>query len=153
MKKRYYFLIFFGALLGYFSVTDHWFEDERDIYFPITAEQLRAGVHAQAEQTAGLSLLQSAKDRFNSPYKKNYERDLRDRLSLLNEVVNAKQIPANDSKEFFLSLAKNKNENIVVRRQAYKNWLHLSEDKKSQQAQLATFSDETMLESLTQEQN
>jgi hypothetical protein len=153
MKKRYYFLVFFGAMLGYFSVADHWFEDERDLYFPITAEQIRAGVRAQAEQNAGLTALQSAKERFNTPYKKNYERDLRQRLELLNNLAHTKAAPIAETKEFFLSLAKNKNENIVVRRQAYKNWMNLHDNKKENLVQLATFSDESMLESLTQGQD
>jgi hypothetical protein len=153
MKKRYYFLIFFGAMLGYFSVTDHWFEDERDIYFPITAEQIRAGVHAQAEQSADVSALQAAKERFSLAYKKNYERDVRERLEVLSAVAHSKTISAAESKNFFLSLARNKNENIVIRRQAYKNWLQLKNERKENLVQLAAFSDESMLESLTQGQD
>jgi len=153
MKKRYYFLIFFGAMLGYFSVAEHWFEDESDLYFPITAEQIRAGVRAQAQQNNGISVLQNAKERFNAPYKKNYERDLHERLELLSTLIHSKQVPVAESKAFFLNLARNKNENIVIRRQAYKQWLQLTDQKKETLVQLATFSDESMLEALTQGHN
>ncbi|MCC2678319.1 MAG: hypothetical protein K0R29_895 [Pseudobdellovibrio sp.] len=154
MKKHYFFFVFFGTLLGYLAVTDHWFEDERDIYFPITAEQIRAGVaQRRAEQSGELSVLQSAKQRFDLPYKKNYERDLRERMQLLGVVAHSKTVTVAESKDFFLNLARNKNENILVRRQAYKHWLKLSSPQNSGLVQLASFSDETMLESLTQGQN
>lgn len=39
--KKYLILGLLSLLLGYFAVADHWFVDERDIYFPITKEQLR----------------------------------------------------------------------------------------------------------------
>lgn len=154
MKKRYFFFVFFGMILGYLAINDHWFEDERDIYFPITAEQIRAGVaHLRAEQGGAVSVLQSAKERLNLPYKKNYERDIHERMQLLAVVAYSKQVPVTESKDFFLNLARNKNENILVRRQAYKHWLNLSEQKNVGLVQLATFSDESMLESLTQGQN
>lgn len=154
MKKHYFFFLIFGTVLGYLAITEHWFEDERDIYFPITAEQIRAGVaQKRAEQNGDVSVLQSAKDRFGLPYKKNYERDLRERLQLLGVVAHSKTVSVSDSKDFFLNLARKKDENILVRRQAYKHWLNLSDRKNAGLVQLATFSDESMLESLTQGQN
>lgn len=154
MKKRYFFLVILGAFVGYFSVSDHWLEDERDVYFPITAEQIRAGVAQTREAQSGhVSALQSAKEKFNLPYKKNYERDLRERMQLLTIMAHSKSVPVAETKEFFLTLARNKNEDMLVRRLAYKNWLELHEDKKENLVQLATFSDESMLESLTQGQN
>lgn len=154
MKKYYFFFVFFGTVLGYLAITDHWFEDERDIYFPITAEQIRAGVaQKRAEQSGDISALQAARDRFELPYKKNYERDLRERLQLLGIVAHSKNTSVAESKDFFLNLARKKNENILVRRQAYKHWLQLSSPEKSGLVQLASFSDESMLESLTQTEN
>ncbi len=46
MKKYYISLlgvlsILLGYFAGYLAVTNHWFEDERDVYFPITKEQLK----------------------------------------------------------------------------------------------------------------
>lgn len=154
MKKHYFFFVFFGTVLGYLAITDHWFEDERDIYFPITAEQIRAGVaQKRAEHSNEASALQAAKERFELPYKKNYERDLRERLQLLGVVAHSNNVTAEESKEFFLGLARKKNENILIRRQAYKHWLRLSSPQKTGLVQLASFSDESMLESLTQTEN
>lgn len=39
--KKYIVLGILSLLVGYIAITDHWFVDERDIYFPITKEQLR----------------------------------------------------------------------------------------------------------------
>ncbi len=154
MKKYYFFFVFFGTVLGYLAITEHWFEDERDIYFPITAQQIRAGVaQMRAEQNGDVAVLQSAKVRFDLPYRTNYDRDLKERLQLLGTVAHSKNVTVADSKEFFLNLARNKNENILVRRQAYKHWLKLSSPNSASLVRLATFSDETMLESLTEGQN
>jgi len=42
MKKNYVLLMILAILLGYIAKTNYWFEDERDIYFPISKEQLKA---------------------------------------------------------------------------------------------------------------
>ncbi|MGZ3691271.1 MAG: hypothetical protein ACXVAX_07195, partial [Pseudobdellovibrio sp.] len=42
MKKRYIVLTVVGLILGYIAKTDYWFEDEREVYFPITKEQIRS---------------------------------------------------------------------------------------------------------------
>lgn len=41
MKKYYILLGILGVLTGYFFKSNFLFEDEREIYFPITKEQLR----------------------------------------------------------------------------------------------------------------
>lgn len=41
MKKYYVALTILATLIGYLAKTNYWFEDERDIYFPITKEQLK----------------------------------------------------------------------------------------------------------------
>lgn len=41
MKKYYVILAVLAILAGYVAKTNHWFEDERDIYFPISKEQLK----------------------------------------------------------------------------------------------------------------
>lgn len=41
MKKKYIALAVLGLLIGYFSKIYFWSEDERDVYFPITKEQLK----------------------------------------------------------------------------------------------------------------
>lgn len=41
MKKKYIALAVLSLLIGYFSKIYFWSEDERDIYFPITKEQLK----------------------------------------------------------------------------------------------------------------
>lgn len=42
MKKNYVLLMILAILLGYLAKINYWFEDERDIYFPISKEQLKA---------------------------------------------------------------------------------------------------------------
>lgn len=188
MKKRYLFLSLVGLILGYIAKTDYWFEDEREVYFPITKEQLRA--HAKALQTNPslqqslnlnrhsqdeLSFFLMLKNKMNSEYptqsnlNSKYEREVARRLSLLKTMQHQwpdqksyKQINPQELKNYFHSLARNEKENILVRRQAYKNWLSLSnqqelknekliEHNKERLAQLVNFSDAEMIDSLTSE--
>ena len=50
MKKYYLLLAGLAILLGYIVKTNYWFEDERDIYFPITKEQLKLKKQVAADQ-------------------------------------------------------------------------------------------------------
>ena len=226
MKKRYLALAAAGIILGYLAKMDYWFEDERDVYFPITKEQLQSRVRAVkqagmqnsvgtvAQNTnatgsidnanpsfvdlASLSqnllfneiynnkvlqqeahhgvYFQMIQSRLNSEYPSSvasshssaYEREVANRLGLLRAMshfwatpTTIKNVDAKQVKEFFHIVAKNKSENIMVRRQAYKNWLTFGEssqqiDKQrlaansdSRLLHLVSLSDEALIESLT----
>jgi hypothetical protein len=98
----------------------------------------------------------------------SYEREVENRLGLLRAMshfwaspTEVKNVDPKQIKDFFYSVAKNKNENIMVRRQAYKNWLTFGEQVADVQKQrvaensdrrllhLVSFSDESLIESLT----
>lgn len=223
MKKRYLALALAGIILGYVAKVNYWFEDEREIYFPITKEQIRSKVRAEklarlqsspiknqistvtsapsVAPHADLSKLsqnllfneiyknkvlqheshhslyfQMIQARLNSQYPQSpsgiatnsYEREVENRLGLLRAMshfwsnpTEVKNVDPKQIKNFFYSVAKNKNENIMVRRQAYKNWLtfgeHVADSQKHRLAQnsdrrllhLVSFSDESLIESLT----
>jgi hypothetical protein len=73
-----------------------------------------------------------------------------------------KNVDSKQIKGFFHDVAKNKNENIMVRRQAYKNWLtfgdgaqqsekqRLAANSDSRLLHLVSLSDEFLIESLTE---
>ena len=223
MKKRYLALALAGIILGYIAKVNYWFEDEREIYFPITKEQIRSKVRAEklarlqnsptksqistttipasVTSYADLSKLsqnllfneiynnkvlqhephhslyfQMIYARLNSQYPQSssgisnnsYEREVENRLGLLRAMshfwaspTEVKNVDPKQIKDFFYSVAKNKNENIMVRRQAYKNWLTFGEQVADVQKQrvaensdrrllhLVSFSDESLIESLT----
>ena len=151
MKKRYYYLALAGLILGYFAKADYWLQDEKDAYFPISAEQIRAGVReAQNPQnriTEKNSSFENVKEKLTAKYRKNYSQDVRERLNLLKTMAENKNLNA---QQFYHDLARSNDQDILVRRQAYKNWL-MSKNKNEHLQQLATFSDGGMLNSLTQE--
>jgi hypothetical protein len=227
MKKRYFALAVAGLILGYFAKVNYWFEDERDVYFPITKEQLQSkvravkqagmqnnlGTVAQISKTTGSvdnanpsyvdlarlsqNLLfneiynnkvlqkeehqnvyfQMIQSRLSSEYPRSvasshssaYEREVANRLGLLRAMSHfwatpnaVKNVEAKQIKDFFHDVAKNKNENIMVRRQAYKNWLtfgdsaqpsekqRLAANSDSRLLHLVSLSDESLIESLTE---
>lgn len=226
MKKRYFALAAVGLILGYFAKMDYWFEDERDVYFPISKEQLRSKVRAvkqagmqnnQVTSQVGKSTgsvdkaapsyvdlahlsqnllfneiynnkvlqqedhhgvyFQMIQSRLNSEYPRSvasshssaYEREVANRLGLLRAMShfwttpnNVKTVEAKQIKDFFHDVAKNKNENIMVRRQAYKNWLTFGDSAQQSEKQrlaansdsrllhLVSLSDESLIESLTE---
>lgn len=227
MKKRYFALAVAGLILGYFAKVNYWFEDERDVYFPITKEQLQSkvraikqagmqnnlGTVAQISKTTGSvdnanpsyvdlarlsqNLLfneiynnkvlqkeehqnvyfQMIQSRLSSEYPRSvasshssaYEREVANRLGLLRAMSQfwatpnaVKNVEAKQIKDFFHDIAKNKNENIMVRRQAYKNWLtfgdsaqpsekqRLAANSDSRLLHLVSLSDESLIESLTE---
>jgi hypothetical protein len=99
----------------------------------------------------------------------SYEREVADRLDLLRAMSYFWKTPSSVSnvnrdeiKKFFHDIAKNKDENILVRRQAYKNWLifnerltgyektRLAANKESRLLHLVSFSDDQLIESLTE---
>ena len=165
MKKRYIFLAIAGLILGYAAKVEKWFEDEREIYFPITAEQIRAGVRqaqssSNSRRTHYSYSVDNLKNKFQKKYGKNYKREINQRLALL-KLTDFKQdsLQYVQAKQFYLELARNQNEDLLVRRQAYKNWLsmnQLTNEKKVETVRLghlADFSDDKMLNSLTLQEN
>lgn len=230
MKKYYVGLAFLGLLLGYTAKMGYWFQDERDVFFPITKEQLRAkkqlqknqmqhddGEKASAENNLAKTAneptaaststpvnldklsqselfnqiynqkvlnekqnhgtyFQMIRTRLNSAYppvvdtkyRSGYEHEVADRIGLLRAMAKfwntPKQLSGVDSKSvklLFYNLAQNKNENLMVRRQAFKNWLYfgdsVSQVEKRKLASaadtrllhLVALSDEDLIESLT----
>jgi hypothetical protein len=224
MKK--YFIIFaaLGLLIGYFAKVQYWFEDEKDVLFPITKAQLRikknstAGVNANQNtaspnQVANVNPANSAAtpvdlqnlsqyELFNelynskvlnqtnnhalyfdkirarlksaypahevSEFKTKYEKEVANRIGLLKAMsvfwptprqVSLSQKPI---KLFFYEVASNKSENVMVRRQAYKNWMSfgnsISETEKNKflndndtkLLHLVSLSDDALAESLTE---
>ena len=55
MKKYYFIFGVMGLLIGYFSKTDFWFEDGRDIFFPISKAQLKKKKTAPPAPDAAVS--------------------------------------------------------------------------------------------------
>jgi hypothetical protein len=115
------------------------------------------------------SRLHSAYPAFvNSNYRSGYEQEVSNRMGILQAMVKfwptPKQIDGVDQKaikQLFYEVAQNKNENLMVRRQAFKNWLHFGNsvsqaDKiklaslgDSRLLHLVSLSDEALIESLT----
>lgn len=202
MMKRYVALAVVGLIVGYVAQSNFWFEDERDIYFPITKEQLQTKVRstkvaeAKAQQLSAPDLLAAIynekvltkdfqqKDYFkkvetyftahsgletktDSAQKKSLE--LKHKLSFLMAFStnwNAPQkivgFEPQEYAQFLKSLAQNKNEHLLVRKQAYKNWLNFTQDatlanahpsEKVRLAQLVTFSDTQMIDAMSQNEN
>jgi hypothetical protein len=193
MKKYYFLLAFFGLLAGYSAESDNWFEDEKDVYFPITREQLKV----KRTQVAGLTdlsalsqsellyevynrkvLLDSAKQndyfamirkRITSDYpaktahhSKIFDREVKARLGLLQAMAafwhpknSDVRVNPSELRNFFAQVAKSNQENLMVRRQAYKNWLSIqdppTQSSHSRLATLATHSDENLIGSLAQD--
>ena len=227
MKKRYFALAVVGLFLGYLAKMNYWFEDERDVYFPITKEQLRTKVRnvkqagmqnnkAAQTQANGVTgavensnpgfvdltnlsqnllfneiynnkvlqqeahqkvYFQMIQSRLTSEYPHSvasshsnaYEREVANRLGLLRAMSQfwatpntVKNVDAKQIKDFFHDVAKNKTENIMVRRQAYKNWLTFGDSAQQSEKQrlaansdsrllhLVSLSDESLIESLTE---
>lgn len=197
--KRYVALAVVGLFVGYVAQSNFWFEDERDVYFPITKEQLQMKVrttkvaNAQAQDLKAPDLLTAIynekvltkgflqKDYFNkietyftahsadvdmTAQKKSLE--LKHKLSFLMAFSTNWSAPQKISgfepkeyAQFLKRIAQNKNEHLLVRKQAYKNWLAFSQDgliahsgaEKVRLAQLVTFSDTQMIDSLSQGEN
>lgn len=214
MKKYYVSLAAVGLLLGFIAKSNYWFEDERDVFFPITKEQLKvkktqSGTGAsnpvsnalvgstpvdlahisqnelfgelfnnkvlqqEPHQQAYFKMIEA---RLNSPYPSDsgnkhsgpVEREISNRLGLLRAMglfwivpADVKSVDRNQLKNFFAHLAKSKTENLMVRRQAYKNWLsfgntvsqieknRMAENADSRLLHLVSLSDENLIESLT----
>lgn len=203
MMKRYVALAVVGLIVGYVAQSNFWFEDERDIYFPITKEQLQTKVRATKVAQAEAQHL-NAPDLLTAIYNekvltKNFQQkdyfkkvetyftahqalstgatasqknalEIKHKLSFLmafsanwNTPQKIVGFEAQDYAQFLRSVAQNKNENLLVRRQAYKNWLNFTQEavaanahsasEKVRLAQLVTFSDSEMIDSLSQNEN
>lgn len=223
MKKHYLLLALVGLILGYLSKYDFWFEDGRDVFFPITKEQLKrkksetqnssqstaavpansatvkqnenSGPAADLENLSQYELFnelynakvltqknnqqvyfEKIKNRLSTKYpvtdvtefKSRYEKEVTNRLGLLRAMSQFWPSPREVHydhkaiKQFYFEVARNKDENIMVRRQAYKNWLtfgntvSLNEknqafaDADSRLLHLISLSDETLIQSLTE---
>lgn len=221
MKKYYFIFGILGLLIGYFSKLDFWFEDGRDVFFPITKAQLKKKKTAQPIPDAPSETAQSAavaltktpapiadlenlsqfelfhqlynskvlvspsnhavyfekiKNRINSKYpaavrsehRTAYEKEVANRLGLLKAMSqfwpSPKEVSVNQKeiKLFFHGIARNKEENFMVRRQAFKNWLtfgnsvtanektQLLASADSRLLHLISLSDETLIQSLTE---
>ncbi len=221
MKKYYFIFGILGLLVGYFSKSDFWFEDGRDIYFPITKAQLKKkslppaaattpvsaviqnnGVQAasspsiveldklsQAElfhelynskilqsKTTQAVYFEKIKNRFQTQYpaavkeehRTGYEKEVANRLGILRAMSHFWPTPREVSvnkvelKKFFQEIAKNKNENFMIRRQAIKSWLtfgnSVSQGEKEQLfgtadsrlLHLVSLSDEALIQSLAE---
>lgn len=228
MKKYYVGFAIVGLLVGYFAKVQYWFEDEKDVFFPITKEQLRvkknkpavtaqnipaddaanavAGTSTAATGTAAASAValeglsqyelfnqlynskvlneknnhavyfEKIKSRLTSPYqygvagehKSAYEKEVANRLGLLKAMASfwptPKQVQYDHKqiKQFFFEVAANKKENLMVRRQAYKNWLSFGDtvlvaDKNkflaandTELLHLVSLSDDALAETLTE---
>jgi hypothetical protein len=221
MKKNYMIFAVLGLLVGYFAKTQYWFEDEKDVFFPITKAQLRIKKNNAAvisnqnisstnhNSTSGALVLppvdlqnlsqyelfnelynskvlsQTANQAFYfdkirarlksayparevSEFKTKYEKEVANRLGLLKAMaefwptpqqVRVSQKPI---KQFFYDVASNKSENLMVRRQAYKNWLSFGNsltyaeknkflnDNDTKLLHLVSLSDKALAESLTE---
>lgn len=223
MKKYYFIFGVLGLMIGYFSKLDFWFEDGRDVFFPITKAQLKkkksavpisdnaaaatgsqvvtvstAKASAQIADLEHLSqfelfhqlynskvLLQRSnhaayfekiKNRINSKYpapvqsehRTAYEKEVANRLGLLKAMSQFWPTPKEVSvgqkeiKQLFHHIARNKEENLMVRRQAFKNWLtfgnsvaqteknQLLASADSKLLHLISLSDENLIQSLTE---
>lgn len=233
MKKYYLFLALLGLFLGYSAKYNFWFEDARNVFFPITKEtikqsaqaklsqklekgdsevtpspktMLEATVKPQAQQSSPVNLdTLSRKDLFHALYNaevltdrnqhkfyfekiksrlmqkypkstgikhvNEYEIEVVNRLGILRALAkywqpaNQSTINPNELKKFFHSVALKTSEPLMIRRQAYKNWLSFgntvtAQDKKrfiasndSKLLHLISISDETLIQSLMQESN
>lgn len=117
------------------------------------------------------------KKRLTSPYPafkdvefgSEYESEVTNRLGILRAMSHFWSKPSlvsvnpDKMKKFFYQIADNKNENLMVRRQAYKNWLYFgksvsAEEKKrfiagadSEMLHLISVSDDELISSLTKE--
>ncbi len=183
MKKYYVLLAIFGVMAGYAADSALLFEDERDIYFPITKEQLKvkksnvAGlvdlskisqsellfevynkkVLLDSKNQAGY--FEMIKKRMATEYPvsaKASHREVNARLGLLQAMVvfwnsNGAAVEHSQLSQFFAQVAKSKQENLMVRRQAYKNWLTFQAQPNSRLASLANHSDENLIGSLAQD--
>ena len=221
MKKYYFIFGMLGLLIGYFSKLDFWFEDGRDVFFPITKAQLKKKKTAQpAEDVPAVTpqniaatttktpapivdlenlsqfelfhqlynskvlvspgshavYFEKIKNRINSKYpapvqsehRTAYEKEVANRLGLLKAMSQfwptPKEVSINqkDIKQFFHGIARNKEENFMVRRQAFKNWLtfgnSVAQNEKTQLLasadskllHLISLSDENLIQSLTE---
>lgn len=224
MKKYYIGFAMVGLLVGYFAKVQYWFEDEKDVFFPITKEQLRAkknkpvvNVQTESEDSAtafepsasvpkpqipaaleSLSqyelfnqlynskvlteknnqsvYFEKIRTRLTSPYpigvatihKSDYEKEVANRIGLLKAMAtfwptpHQVQYDQKKIKQFFYNVASSKKENLMVRRQAYKNWLSFgdsvaSADKSkflnsndAELLHLVSLSDDMLAESLTE---
>lgn len=223
MKKYYFIFGVLGLLIGYFSKLDFWFEDGRDVFFPITKAQLKkkkpvvpavdtavpavvpsaanGGSEKNPAPIADLeSLSQSElfhqlynskvlvprasqavyfekiKNRIKSKYpvavqsehRTAYEKEVANRLGLLKAMSQFWPTPKEVSvsqkeiRQLFHEVARNKEENFMVRRQAFKNWLtfgnSVAQNEKSQLLasadskllHLISLSDENLIQSLTE---
>ncbi len=191
MIKRYYLFAAFGLIFGYTAQSNYWFVDERDVYFPITREQLQLNVrntnmalteksapnatillndiynlHALKKASLQKEYLLEIKNYFYLPEKTTL--NIKHKLNLLtalsiywNSNSTIVGLEPNEYSLFLIQLAKNKTENILVRKQAYKNWLLINkpvvaENKKIQYnrlAQLVNFSDENLMNSISESEN
>ena len=200
--KRYIALAVVGLIVGYLAQSNYLFQDERDVYFPITKEQLQTKVRsaqmaqAQAQQLNAPDLLVAiynqkvlTRDFHQKDYFKKIETyftahqvyaaattpqknalELKHKLSFLvafstnwNTPQKISGFEPQEYAQFLKRLAQNKNEHILVRKQAYKNWLSFTQEavainarsaaEKVRLAQLVTFSDAQMIDSLSQNEN
>lgn len=200
--KRYVALAVVGLVVGYLAQSNYLFQDERDVYFPITKEQLQTKVRsakieqAQAQQLSAPDLLAAiynqkvlTRDFNQQDYFKKIETyftshqidsavtnpqknalELKHKLSFLmafstnwNTPQKISGFEPQDYAQFLKRLAQNRNEHILVRKQAYKNWLNFTQAavavnarsaaEKVRLAQLVTFSDAQMIDSLSQSEN
>lgn len=163
MRKFYISLAVVGLIAGYIAKSDYWFENEQDIYFPITREQLKVKRVVDSELN-----FETIKSRLTSPYpeksplhSKNYDREVKARLGLLQAMfvywsAPATQVKVNSAavKNLFAQVAKSKTENLMVRRQAYRNWLTFqvpAGPSTTRLASLASHSDENLIGNLTKD--
>ena len=164
MRKFYISLAVIGLVAGYFAKTDFWFEDEQDIYFPITREQLKVN----REDHSQILNFEVIKKRLTSQYPKKtiqhskaYDREVKARLDLLQAMSVFWSAPKTDlkfnpaeAKNFFAQLARDKTENLMIRRQAYKNWLTFQAPAApgiARLASLANHSDENLIGNLSED--
>ena len=220
MKKYYFIFGMLGLLIGYFSKLDFWFEDGRDVFFPITKAQLKKKRTAQpvpdvavtpqnvaaastnaptpivdlenlsqfelfhqlynskvlVPRGSHVAYFAKIKNRINSKYpapvksehRTAYEKEVANRLGLLKAMSQfwptPKEVSVNQKeiKQFFHDIARNKEENFMVRRQAFKNWLtfgnSVAQNEKNQLLasadskllHLISLSDENLIQSLTE---
>ena len=202
MMKRYVALAVIGLVVGYVAQSNYLFQDERDVFFPITKQQLQTKVRsakiaeAKAHQLNAPDLLAAiynqkvlTRDFNQKDYFKKIETyftahqpgstattphnsalELKHKLSFLiafsanwNTPQKISGFQPQEYAQFLKNLAQNRNEHILVRKQAYKNWLSFTQEtvavnarsatEKLRLAQLVTFSDAQMIDSLSQNEN
>jgi hypothetical protein len=221
MKKHYIIFAVLGLLIGYFAKVQYWFEDEKDVLFPITKAQLRIKKNNAAvisnqntsitnqNSTSGALVLpavdlqnlsqyelfnelynskvlsqtanhtiyfEKIRARLKSPYparevsefKTKYEKEVANRLGLLKAMAKfwptPQQVRVSQKtiKQFFYEVASKKSENLMIRRQAYKNWMSFGDsitlaeknkflnDNDTKLLHLVSLSDDALAESLTE---